>query len=120
MFPRSLVLGVICREDSSAAELERFAVETLTENHLSRERLCGIFSVRELAEAAGLKGLADRLDIPFFTYEKEQLAVNGQEQGAVCEGCAKAGSGGGKRLAEGKSKDGLWVSVYERKVRLSF
>lgn len=120
MFPRSLVLGVVCAADKSAAELEQFVIGVLTQNHLSRQRLCGLFSVRELAEAEGLRALADKLDIPFFTYEREQLPGSLKEQEEICEACAKMGSGGGRKLAGCQKWDGMLAAVWEKEVKLSF
>lgn len=118
MFPRNLVLGVTCPENVEAASLEQFVVGVLAGMHVSRERACSLFSVRELADAPGLKALADRLDVPFFTYEKEQVSGEGAEE--ICESCARLGSGGGKPLEGCREKDGMRLSVYEKETALHF
>lgn len=120
MFPRNLVLGVICTEQTGAAELEQFVVGALAEKHLSKDRVCGLFSTRELAEAAGLRKLADRLDVPFFTYEKEQISQFETDGKEICEACAKLGSMNGKALVACCKRDEMLVSVYEKEVKLSF
>lgn len=120
MFPRSLVLGVVCDADSGAAALERFVVGALVQNRLSRQRLCGLFSVRELAECAGLKLLADKLDVPFFTYERGQLPGDLKKPEEICAACARMGSQNGRKLADCVQKDGMLAAVYEKEVELSF
>lgn len=120
MFPRNLVLGVFCAETSGAEELEQLVMGVLAEKHLSRERVCGLFSIRELAEAPGLKKLADRLDAPFFTYVKEQISPPETGKEEICEVCARLGSGNGKALAACSGKDGMLVCIYEKEVKLSF
>lgn len=120
MFPRNLVLGVICTEASGMAELEQFVMGVLAENHLSKDRVCGLFSTRELAEAQGLRKLADRLDAPFFTYVKEQIAESGMGSEEICEACARLGSMNGKALVSCSKKDDMLVVVYEKELKLSF
>lgn len=117
MFPRNLVLGVICPKDVCASELEQLVTDVLVQKHLSKERICSLFSIRELADAPGIKALADRLDVPFFTYEKGEVA--GADEKEVCEGCARMGSGG-KRLEGCREKNGMLLSVYEKEVELHF
>lgn len=118
MFPCNLVLGVTCQEETGAAALEQFVVGVLAQRHLSRERVCSLFSVRELADEPGLKALADRLDVPFFTYEKGQ--VSGEDPQKICGECARLGSGGGKILEECREKDGMRLSIYEKEAALHF
>lgn len=120
MFPRNLVLGIICPDSTDAQKLEQFAVDVLARNHLSKERVCGLFSVRELADEKGLRMLADRLDIPFFTYESEQLFLQNQDITEACEICAFLGSAQGKKAVECREKDGVYLAVYEKTVNLVF
>ncbi|MDO4332483.1 MAG: cobalamin biosynthesis protein [Eubacteriales bacterium] len=120
MFPCNLVLGIVCPEDVEVQNLQRFAVSVLAQNHLSKERVCGLFSVRELADEKGLRMLADRLDIPFFTYKKEQMSSEKQELSEMCESCASLGSGRGKKLVGCREQDGVYLAVYEKDAKLSF
>lgn len=120
MFPRNLILGVICPEDAQPQQLEHFAVSVLVQSHLSKERVCGLFSIRELAEARGLRGMADRLDVPFFTYEREQLSCQKQKAAEICESCAFLGSGQGKEIVACRERDGIYLAVYEKEAKLSF
>lgn len=120
MFPRNLVLGMICPDNAQPERLERFAVSVLVQSHLSKERVCGLFSIRELAESGGLRRLADRLDVPFFTYEREQLSCQNQEPAGSCESCAFLGSGQGKKIVGCREKDGIYLAVYEKEAKLSF
>lgn len=118
MFPRNLVLGVTCPKETEAVGLEQLVFGLLAQEHLSRERVCGLFSVRETADVPALKVLADRLDIPFFTYEKEQAAGSTAEE--ICESCARLGSGGGKTLKQSCLKGDIQVCVCEKEVQLHF
>lgn len=120
MFPRNLVLGVACEPQTDAAALEQFVIGVLTENHLSKERVGDIFASHSLEREAAVTALAQRLDVPYFTYAAEQLPEGTLEVAEICEACAMLGSRNGKRLVECRWKEKMAVCVYEKAVELSF
>lgn len=120
MFPRNLVLGVVCSQGEDAAALEQFVLGVLTENHLSKERVGEVFSSHDLEQETAITALAQRLDIPYFTYAYDQLPADAVQSAKVCEACARLGSRNGKRLVDSRVKENMAVSVYEKKVELRF
>lgn len=117
MFPRNIVLGVVCRVDTDRETLVQFVIGSLAQNHLSRGRIGSLYSMQGAEGTDAVRELAKRLDIPFFTYEKKQLPKGEKE---ACEACAFLGSGKGKRLAVCQREDGLQVSIYEKEWEVSF
>lgn len=120
MFPRNLVLGVTCMPGTDRMQLEQFVGNVLTDSHLSRARVCAIFSERNLAKEPAVTALADRLDVPYFTYTKAQLESAAQADLSLCERYAALGSGNGKALTGCRAKEGMQVCIYEKKVDLQF
>lgn len=120
MFPCNLAVGIACQAGTAMPVLERFVTEILAQNHLSRTRLCGLFSVRELAEEPAILELADKLGIVFLTYEKGQAAGENASREEVCDGCARLGSGNGKRLVQCREREGMLACVYGKETEISF
>lgn len=120
MFPRNLVLGVVCDPQTDAAALEQFVLSVLTENHLSKERVGEVFSSHRLVHEPAITALAQRLDVPYFTYDCEQLPPGTAEDAEICEACAMLGSRMGKGLVKSRQKEKMAVSVYEKPVEISF
>lgn len=117
MFPRNLVLGIVCPAKTDKEALEQFVSGALAQHHISRERVGSLYSVREQEGTSAIVALAKHLGIPFFTYEKEQLC---RMRETPCEACAYLGSRKGKRLALCQGEDGLQVSIYEKEWEVSF
>lgn len=120
MFPRNLVLGVVCPEFISDSALEKIVGSCLADAHLSKERVSAVFSERDLADNAAMIKLADHLDAAYFTYSRAQLIGDAGEDLPMAQKCAKLGSGNGKQLTACRMKEGVHVCIYEKKVRLHF
>lgn len=120
MFPRNLVLGAVCGPKTDVSVLEQFIVSVLTENHLSKERVGEVYSPHSLGQESAVAALAQRMDIPHFTYSREQLPEGSGRTAEICTACAMLGSRGGKVQVEIRQKDDMAVSVYEKKIELSF
>ncbi len=120
MFPMNVVIGVSCEAGSDVLGLRQLVVETLAGNHLSKERVCAIYSGAPLAKEPAVTELAEWLDVPFFTYDPEQLPEKSEDGARLCERCARLGSGNGTCLVQGQGGADMMVSVYEKKTELGF
>ena len=120
MFPENVVLGIFCREGCDALGLRQLAVSTLTGNHISKERVCAVYSSAQLAKEPAVAQLAEWLDVPFFTYDPEQLSVGDGDGAKICSRCAQLGSGDGICLVPGQGDGDMMAAVYEKKTELSF
>lgn len=119
MFPRNVVLGLSCQLPADADKLEQFVRRTLAENHISRERVCAVFSEKKADCEEILTQLADRMDVPYFAYTAGQLPGPAGSL-ALCERCALLGSGNGKARIHCTVFEGMAVSAYEREIELRF
>lgn len=119
MFPRNLVLGVTCASDTLQEEARQFILRVLAEAHISRERVCAVYSQKGEEEEAVLTALADSMGVAYFTYTKEQLAQDTVKM-EPCEQCALTGSGRGRALVKYRAMEKMAVSVYEKEMELSF
>lgn len=117
MFPVNLVVGVTCREGCDAQMLQQTVIGALADSHLSRERVCAVYSDAALAKEPALVALADWMDVPFFTYDVRQTEP---EDGQICDRCARMGSGDGNCLVRCRTEEDRAVSVYEKKTALHF
>ena len=129
LYPKNLVMAVYCDRGKTAEELDLFIGSALTEAHLSRERICAVFSIEEKAQEQGILELAERMEIPFFTYTSRQLAgsrmqrkdvTSGLPLSVLCDRCAILGSGQGSLKVAHKMADGMMISVGEQNVELTF
>ena len=129
LYPKNLVMAVYCDRGKTAEELDLFIGSALTEAHLSRERICAVFSIEEKAQEQGILELAERMEIPFFTYTLRQLAgsrmqrtdvTSGVPLAVLCDRCAILGSGQGNLKIAHKMADGMMIAVCEQNVELSF
>ena len=120
MFPRNLVLGIVCPKGIPAEQLEQVVGGVLASKHLSRERVSAIFSEDSLAKEPAMMKLADRLDAAYFTYTESQLDLAGKADTLPCQRYAALGSRNGKQLTQCCQKSGMQVCIYEKKIELRF
>lgn len=129
MYPKNLVMALYCDRGKTADDLERFVRGALTEAHLSRKRIKAVFSIEEKAQDESILQLADRLEIPFFTYSVRQLAgkdkmrtdvTSGLPLSVLCDRCALLGSRQGKLQIAHKMADGMMISLCEQEIELTF
>ncbi len=71
--PASLVAGIGCNRNTGAAEIKALLEEVLAANNLALSSLKCIASIDVKADEAGLKALADMLELPLVFFEREQL-----------------------------------------------
>lgn len=120
MFPCNLAVGIVCGPQVAESVLERFVAGILARNHLSKTRLCSLSAVRELADPPAIAELANRLGIPYFTYERGQAFGENASLEEACEGCGRLGSGNGKQLVQCQEQEGMLACVYEKEIGISF
>lgn len=73
LVPQNVIAGIGCRRGTTLAELEQGLNEVLTENHLDPKQICLIASIDLKKEEQGLIRLAEKYQVPFITYTKEEL-----------------------------------------------
>ena len=97
VMPRNLVLGVACLPETDVTELERFVCGILADAHLSKERICAVFSGQR-EKAPAITALARCLNV---------------------SGIGANGGNPGEQIAGGKRKD-MAACVYEKAPALHF
>lgn len=131
--PKNLYLGMGCRRGKEADALEAFVRETLKQNGLELEKICGVASVDKKSDEAGLIELAECLRIPFVTYDAETLMTMKGDFSAsafvesqvgvdnVCERAAVCAAGEHAELLLHKTaQDGMTLAVAKRNTVLHF
>lgn len=73
LIPRCVAVGIGCRRGTPKEKILEILTEALEKNRTDLRSVCVISSIDIKKEEAGLKELADELEIPFLTYSGEEL-----------------------------------------------
>ena len=127
LIPRCLVIGMGCRKGKSVSELYGFVQEVFDKHDLDIRAAEALVSIDLKAEEQGLKELAEKLHVPFLTYDKRVLMAEEGEFSSsefvrevtgsdnVCERAVMAF--GAKRLLVPKTaENGMTVAVGVRQL----
>ncbi len=129
---RPLVVGIGCRRNKDAGELEAFFLETLQEYGCNIKSVAAIASIDIKAKEPAICALSQKYDIPFNTYSVAELAaVPGDFESSefvektvgVSDVSARAAACCGKRgsfLLKKKKHDGMTISIFEKYRRVTF
>ena len=79
LIPRCLVIGMGCRKGKSVSELYGFVQEVFDKHDLDIRAAEALVSIDLKAEEQGLKELAEKLQVPFLTFDSRVLMA---EEGA--------------------------------------
>jgi cobalt-precorrin 5A hydrolase len=74
LYPRKMVVGVGCKKNTGIDELEAGIKTMLKTAGFSRKGVGAIASAWIKADEEGLKSLASKWQIPFVTFEKDEIA----------------------------------------------
>lgn len=122
LIPKMLVLGVGCRRGREPEELIRFAGMVLEEHALRSEAVCAVASIDIKREEPAINRLAQNLNVPFRTFDAEQLReIPGRFHesefvrkttgvGNVCERAAMA-AGAEDILVPKTAENGMTIAV---------
>lgn len=130
--PNILTLGMGCRKDKEYETVKIAAEECLSRADIRREAVEKIASISLKKNEPGLKRLAEKWQIPFETYEEEQLrevegdftpsafvkSITGVDN--VCERSAVLGSDNGKLLIKKSGGNGVTTALAIRKWEVRF
>ena len=131
LVPRRCAVGLGCRRDKSAEEIEGFLLENLQTCGIGLPELTALASIDLKKDEPGLVALSEKLDLPFRTYSAEELkaapgdftpsafvqAVTGVD--SVCERAAVLASGG--TLAVRKAaKNGMTFALAKKEEAIRF
>lgn len=130
--PSVLTLGMGCRKDKESEAVKIAAEECLSRADIRREAVEKIASISLKKNEQGLKHLAENWQIPFETYEEEQLrevagdftpsafvkSITGVDN--VCERSAVLGSDNGKLLIKKTGGNGVTTALAIRKWEVRF
>ena len=130
--PNILTLGMGCRKDKESEAVKIAAEECLSRADIRREAVEKIASISLKKNEPGLKRLAEKWQIPFETYEEEQLrevegdftpsafvkSITGVDN--VCERSAVLGSDNGKLLIKKSGGNGVTTALAIRKWEVRF
>lgn len=70
---KDVILGIGCRKDTSYEKLKEFINNNLTKYNLDKRSIAGIVSVDIKANENGIIKLAESLNCPFTTYNREEI-----------------------------------------------
>lgn len=122
IFP-CVCLGMGCRKNMAPAVLEKKALEALEAAGISRKSVKSLASIDIKKEEKALSCLAEKWQIPFFTYSAEELLTAEGEFSAsafvtevtgtdnVCERSACLGSRGGRLILKKRAGEGVTAAL---------
>lgn len=131
LIPKCLVLGIGCKKDTPAEQIERFVEQTLKSYSLYQEAVSMVASIDVKKDEPGLVSYCRTHALPFHTYSAEELrAVPGNfshsdfvEQhvgvGNVCERSAIR-AGGRELLVTKTSRHGITLAIAMTNYRVFF
>ena len=133
LFPKNLVLGIGCRKGISAEKLECFVKETMAQNGLDLRNVHALASIDLKKEEAGIRALAEKLDVPFLVFRAEELQACGGDFTAsvfvaeqvgvdnVCERSAVCAAGAGAKLLFKKTaSEGMTLAAASLMLRIDY
>ena len=126
LVPQNVIAGIGCRRGTTLEELERGLSEVLSENHLDPGQICLIASIDLKKDEQGLIGLAQKYQVPFVTYTKEELEtvqnVSSRSEFVrkttgidnVCERAARYAAKEGTVIQAKRKKDKMTVAFVKK------
>ncbi len=131
--PKSHVIGIGCKSGKTLEELEDAVLQQIRSYSICMESVFALASIDRKKEEEGLVRLAQKLRVPFLTYDNEALnRVSGEFSSSdfvkeqmgvdnVCERAAMAACGGnGTLLVRKQAQNGITVAIAERKRSVVF
>lgn len=127
LIPKNLVLGIGCKRGTSFEAIESLILEVMKAHHLHIHAVSKIASAWVKSDEIGIIELSKTLDIPFVTYEKEEISkvsslFDSSEFvektigiGHVSEPCGYLASDMGKCLVNKIKHQGITLSIWEKK-----
>ena len=124
--PQNVIAGIGCRRGTTLEELEQGLKEVLSENHLDLKQICLIASIDLKKDEQGLIRLAEKYQVPFVTYTKEELEtisevssnsefvrkITGVDN--VCERAARYAAKGGTLIQPKCQKNKMTVAFVKK------
>ncbi|MCC8076331.1 MAG: cobalt-precorrin 5A hydrolase [Clostridiales bacterium] len=126
LHPRALAVGIGCKKSLPPERVTETVTDLLRRQGLALESVFCLASIDLKREDAGIRRLAERLDVPCRFYTAEELAVAaGNFSGSdfvrsvigvdsVCDRAACLAAEGGPLLVEKTARDGVTVAVAQR------
>lgn len=123
LIPRRVVLGIGCRKNTSARQIESLVNEVLNQEQIFREAVNCVATIDLKKEERGLLEFCDNWGLRMYTYGAEQLmnvagdftksdfvqSVTGADN--VCERSALLAVGKGKLIHKKTGRDGVTVAL---------
>jgi cobalt-precorrin 5A hydrolase len=132
LVPRCFAVGLGCRRDKDPGEMERFFLAQLAENHVPLRAVRCIASVDIKRGEPCLLALAEKYQIPFWTYSAAELnTLEGEFSGSefvksvtgvdcVSERAALLASDGGRIVCRKIAAEGMTFALAETKEEVCF
>ncbi|MCD7888157.1 MAG: cobalamin biosynthesis protein [Clostridiales bacterium] len=126
LHPRALAVGIGCKKNLPSERVAEVVSDLLRRRGLALESVCCLASIDLKREDAGIRRLAEQLDVPCLFYTAEELAAaEGTFPGSafvrsvtgvdsVCDRAACLAAEGGPLLVEKTARDGVTVAVARR------
>lgn len=75
LVPACVAVGIGCRRGTGEETIRAVVEKVMEENRLDMKSICALSSIDIKKEEAGIRELADRLEVPFLTYTGEELGA---------------------------------------------
>lgn len=131
--PKEYVIGIGCKREKAAKQIDDFVHRVLKESGISMEQVAAFVSIDRKKDEEGILWMSSHYGIPFVTYSAEELQqVEGTFHASefvksqvgvdnVCERAALRFSGPGGTLITGKqAENGITVAIAKRRWSVSF
>ena len=132
LLPRILHVGIGCRKNTPAPEIELAVKSAFEESGFDIRCICRVSSIDLKKSEFGLLLFAERLNLPLAFYSAEELTkAEGRFSGSdfvksvtstdnVCERAASLSSGGGRFVLKKTVKNGITVAAAEEDFNIYF
>lgn len=131
--PKEYVIGIGCKREKAAEQIDHFVHRVLKESGISMEQVAAFASIDRKKDEEGILWMSSHYGIPFVTYSAEELQqVEGTFHASefvksqvgvdnVCERAALRFSGPDGILITGKqAEDGITAAIVKRRWSVSF
>lgn len=129
LLPRTLALGIGCKKDTPEMQIEKAiqkAFEMLGYSEDCLAAITGIYSIDLKKDEVGIKAVADKYQVPFYCFSKEELnqvdgdfhksefveSITGVD--CVCERAAICGNPDSFLLLNKYANDGVTIAISAR------
>ncbi|MCD7837509.1 MAG: cobalamin biosynthesis protein, partial [Clostridiales bacterium] len=132
LHPRALAVGIGCKKNLPTERVGEAVSGLFRRRGLALESVCCLASIDLKREDAGIRRLAERLDVPCWFYTAEELSAaegelpasdfvrNVTGVGSVCDRAACLAAEGGPLMVEKTARDGVTVAVARRECFVRF